>query len=655
MLRGDHLLLGLAVLLSHGCVSNVFRSHRDADILTVTTPRYVPSVTELIDAGPDPTIKPSAVMDLTKRTDAPMGLHDVLRLAMSTSKVVRVDVGDGVAASEATFFDIQAGEAGVLESLAEFDTEFQTELQSRIINRPPDSVFGPGLIQPEERDELQFNFGWTKKTVLGGRTSVLFNPDPSYLFIPGSSGFNPRHISELEFSIVQPLLRDAGRAVNLVPIEVSQIDWQRSAWDFKKSLLESVRDIVEAYWDLQAAIVAAEAVKEILPLVKEIVRIQEEAFRAEWVTAGEVAKARAQYYGFRRDYEEEKSNVHAAELRLRDLIGLRPTDNRRFVPTTKPLKDEYPVSPYQAYQVAIENQPDIVRRRLAVRVRMLERRLARNGLRPRLDFNATYRRNGLDDDLGDSLNQMFTDDFRDWELGASFVVPLGRREAAAQLRAAELNLVKEQNLLEQEIFSVNHRIQDTIRDMVYSYRQYTEAVKSLDAADGWVRGAKLRYENPNVEVGGNDVLVQNLNEYLNSLRFRTAVATEKAQLIADYNTALIQIEEEKGTLLSFFGIQLATDPCRGAARLPSPVTPANLGSANTDAVADPPSADDSTDKRPAEMRDELPAQLPDAADREAGAARDIQASQLWRLPPPQVEDDPQTAVFPRLGDPAKLW
>lgn len=57
-----------------------------------------------------------------------------------------------------------------MKSLAEFDTEFQTELQPRIINRPPDSVFGPGLVQPEERDELQFNFGWTKKTVYGGKT-----------------------------------------------------------------------------------------------------------------------------------------------------------------------------------------------------------------------------------------------------------------------------------------------------------------------------------------------------------------------------------------------------------------------------------------------------------------------------------------------------
>ena len=515
--------------------------------------------------------------------DAAMDLQTALRLALRNSQIVRVSEGSEVTASGETFYDIAVSEAQVQAALAAFDSSFAANFYSTQIKQPPNAFFGPGLTQPRLRDEIAVNFSLTKPWITGGQTAISFNPDPGYLYIPNSGGgsFNPRHVGEMEFSIRQPLLRNAGVAFNRAPIQIEQIRLEDSAWEFKKAAMASVRSVADAYWDLHATRVALTAVDEILPLIEEVVRLQEEAYKTQWVIYADVAKAYAQLHDYRQQQLELQSEVRQKELTLRNLIGLPPFDGKNIVPVTSPASQRRRVDVGAAVHAAMANQPDIVRRRLDVRIRELEWLISKNDLKPTFDIQALYRMNGVGQDVGSALKQMATGEFSDWLVGATFSVPLGRRQATATARAASLELTRAHGLLQQMAHGLQHRVADDLRRVDYTYREYQEAERKLAASKDWLKGARLRYQHPNPEAGDGNLLLQVLNDYLSALRFRTSAATEASALLAEYNLSLIQLEETKGTLLSFFDIDFAHDPCRQSRYLealsPKPLTPLAAG------------------------------------------------------------------------------
>ena len=356
--------------------------------------------------------------------------------------------------------------------------------------------------------------------ITGGRAAVSFNPDPGYLFIPGSDddSYNPTHVGELELSLRQPLLQGAGIAVNRAPIQISQVRSEQSAWEFKQAVMASVRSITVAYWDLHAARVALKSIDEVLPLLEEVVRLQEEAYKAEWTIYADVAKAYGQLHDYRQQRLDLQSEVVARELQLRHLLGLPPADGCNLIPSTPPRNGLPPIDPTDAVQQAMINQPDLARQRLNVKIREVELFVAENGLLPRLDLRALYRLNSVGDDVGEALSQLSTAEYSDWLLGTTFSVPLGRRQATADARAAELSLARENALLQQATLSVAYEVGDNLRRINYSYQEYQEAEQQSKAATDWVQGARLRYQNPNPEADGPNWLLQSLNDYLAALR-----------------------------------------------------------------------------------------------------------------------------------------
>jgi outer membrane protein TolC len=502
---------------------------------------------------------------------APLPLLEAIELALANSNLVRVATGDSVAASRNTFYDIQSAEAQKSRALAAFDSSFEASIFARDIKRPPNAFFGPGLLQPLNRDEATFNFGIVKPTVTGAIWRLGYDPDPSYFFVsnPSSTGFNPIRNTNATISANQPLLRGAGRAINLIPVQITQIGIEQSTWQFKKSIIDSVQGVITSYWELYAARAAVLAIDEVLPQLNEIVRLQEEALKAGWVVEADVAKAKTQLH----DFKQQKLNLQAAaietELRLRNLVGLAPDLSWIIVPETQPVDVELTFSCQEQLQQSMLNQPDIVQQRLNIRIRHLEQMLADNQMKPNFDISALYRLNGLGENLGDALDQLATLDFRDFQIGATFSTPLGRRAATAEAYSANRQLMKETELLQQEVISVYQDLVRTQQRMDFAFRQFREAELRARSADTWVKGARLRYQNPNRDNGGDNWLLETLNDYLNAIRFKTNAETDRAALLAEYNIELARLESIKGTLLDFFGVQFLGDPCRQAQRLPT--------------------------------------------------------------------------------------
>jgi len=205
------------------------------------------------------------------------------------------------------------------------------------------------------------------------------------------------------------------------------------------------------------------------------------------------------------------------------------------------------IDPVASTARALELRPDVIRQRLAVRGREQELLAAKNLGLPQVDAVGLYRWNGVGDRLDDSLNQMITTQFADWQTSLTFSMPLGRRAAAGAIRAATLQLAREKAMLQQTTHSAVHSVNALAREAEYAYRLYTEANARLRANTDWLEGAKIRYENPPPD--GDDWLLAATNDYLSALRSQADASSDTQSFLARYNASLARLSEATGTIL----------------------------------------------------------------------------------------------------------
>lgn len=491
----------------------------------------------------------------------PLPLEQAIEVGLSHSTVARVLEGRSVGASPVTRYDPEIAEARARAALAGFDPVFDARLFANWINEPPSSFFGPGIPVATQRDEAGLTFGVTKPTQTGGRARIAYNPPLGYLFIPGStsSSINPTNEADISFSVTQPLARGAGLMVNRAPIRVARLRAEQSVWEFKQSIQAHVRSVIEAYWELEAAQQAVRVIEETLPYAEQVVHVEEERMAAQRSVRADVARARAAWHNLRKERVQAEAAVVERELRLRNLLGLPPAVARRIVTTSQPTDAPVLVDQQAAFRTALQVHPALARQRLNVRVREQDALVAKNGVLPQFDWYGLYRLNGIGENTDAAVDQMFTADYTDYETGLVFSVPIGRRQALAGYRSASLQLARERALLQQAMHARAHDLSGLARQIEFTHAALSEANQRLTENNEWLRGAKIRYENPPPAGSDRDWLLIALNDYLQALRAQAEAATEVASLRARYNALLVQLEESQGTLLESVGIAVDDD------------------------------------------------------------------------------------------------
>ncbi len=491
-------------------------------------------------------------------TGAPGGASPGLTALSSVAQ------GQAAFGGPVTIYDPAISETQVQAALAAFDTTLETSMFWEQDDRPPGTSFLGVFRQPGMRDTATFRSALTKPLATGGQARIAFNTD--YLLVPlprapGVADDKAQYTSNVEFSLRQPLLRGAGVEFNRAPIVIARLQSDQSVWDFKQAVLALTRSVEEGYWNLHSAYVTLRSVEEVIPLAAEVVRIEESRLEFQKAIPADVAQARTQFEEFRQQRVQAMANLLAAEAALRQVLGLPPADGRRIVPKDDPLDVPVRVDWAATVTAALENRPEIVRERLAVRVRELQLLIARNGLRPQLDAEGLWRVNGLGQALDDAIDVITDDKFTDWQLGVTLRIPLGFRREAADVQRAQLELDKENAILRERVHETAHTLNNIVQNIDALYEQYQAARARRQASREWAQGARIRFENPPPAAEGQDALLNALNIYLQALRSSTAGATDVASLLSRYNTELARLEEAKGTLLAANNIRLDEDPC----------------------------------------------------------------------------------------------
>jgi outer membrane protein TolC len=494
----------------------------------------------------------------------------------------------------ATIYDPAIAASQVQSALGAFDVSASASMFWEHIENPPDQTFGGFLNTRPRLDTAYWNSSLTKLLASGATAGISYYNN--YYFVPPPNtppnGLNPQYQTHLEFSLLQPMLRGAGTQVNRANILVAGARANQTSWEFKRRMMAMVRSVETAYWNLYSAQIGLQAIDDALPLYAEVVRIEEARIQVDAAIPADAAQAKTDYLSLRTSRLGALSNIATQQALLRNLMGMPPTDGRLIRITEKPLRAPLVIDWNETIEIALDRRPDIIRQRLAVHIRELQLLVAKNGLLPMLNGQGLYKINGVGSDLSSSTDLLSANEYQSWQLGASFQYPLGNNVARGQMRAAQMQLLREQALLKQNAHIATHQLADIVRELYWVQQQYEVAQNRLAVNAEWRRGSRARFLTPSGYVS----MLQALQIYLAAIRTNVSTVQEVAALLAEYNIALAKLEESKGTLLADHNIGIFNDPCTavqrtvyrpGSTRLMEEITGATMGDQGVPAPAEP--------------------------------------------------------------------
>lgn len=482
-----------------------------------------------------------------------MSLDDAIRIALENSEVVRVLGGLTAASSGRTIYDAAVTNTTIDINRSVFDpTTFFNNSYTR--NENPTGVItsiplGTSTITGARADGYNLSMGINKQSVYGTTGSVTMNSVRN-MFRPGVFALNPQVTSTLEVELSQPLLRGADPDANYAPIMIARINTERSFFQYKNAVQNLVSGVIEAYWQLVFARLDVWVRDQQLKRGQfDKDRITKRVER-ELDNEAVLAQTEVAFLNFKSNYISAKATLLQREAALRNILGLPPEDGTEIVPTALLGTQEYQALWTDLLNLAETNRPDIIELKLVLEADEQLMTQNQNQSLPSLDAVALYRWNGLSGNMPNraDIASRFGQ-FTDWTLGVNFSVPLGLRQARANVRQSQLLIARDKANLKQGLHAVVHELATTLRTMDQNYELYTVFEKAATAAEFNLERQVKDFER------GRSI-------YLNVLQALTDWGNAKsneASTLAQYNISLAQLERATGTILESHGIRFVEE------------------------------------------------------------------------------------------------
>ena len=475
--------------------------------------------------------------------------------------------------------NVQFGQRGIEAATADFDTLFQSSMTwagSRTVQRTANLGFSAG--DSLDEDSGRFRASLSKITGAGTQLSFSHNWDYSqnnqrFNLFP-SSFYGTAQAPSLGLQMRHPLLAGAGTeytqiagprlgrfggATSIVGVNqgvvISRINSDITLSEFEVAIRNLVKDTEDLYWDLHLAYRVYHTQKVALDSAEQTWRMVQGDPRRP---AAEKAQSRDNYFEIKGRAEGARSDLYSAESRLRRLIGLPVNDGRIIRPSDEPITAEYTPDWKGSLVDALTRRIELRRQKWAIKSLQLQLTAAQSLTRPQLDVVLGYNVNGFGDDLLGQSNRphrsayrsLADGDFRSWEAGLQFNMPLGMRTAQAQVRNLELRLAKARKALDEQEVEISHELAAAFQALDRAWATARIGFNRRKAAAESVRAYQAEYENGRTSA---------------DLLLRAQVSLAQAEIayfssLVDYNKAISELEYRKGRSLEHNNVRLAEGP-----------------------------------------------------------------------------------------------
>jgi len=372
---------------------------------------------------------------------------------------------------------------------------------------------------------------------------------------------NPRYEGAINFTLVQPLLRDMGDRISRKSIIIARYNRDISANELKTALLEIVYRVEELYWNLVFAERNLEAKTKALTLAEDLLSKNKRMAELGVIAEIEILSAEAETASRRAEILEAQAALENSRDELFSTINLGAESIGADIVIKAgddPQCEERAVDAAEVLQQALANRPDYLNTAVRLASKNLELGYARNQLLPALNLNVQYWSPGLagtqivyrDNNpltgevigiipgaVADAFKNAMAFDFKNWSLYLSLDIPLNSIVMRGALGAAKMEQ-REAHLrrldLERQIAL---EVSTVARSVASSYQRIQATRYARELAE-----TKLAAEEKRQAAG----LSTSYTVLQFQRDFTQAVSTE-LRALCDYSLALARLEKIAGT------------------------------------------------------------------------------------------------------------
>ncbi len=454
-------------------------------------------------------------------------------------------------------------------SLSKFDAVFNTSLSWNDTDRPVASssdVFQAQGLTTINTNAADLRTSIFKPLAAGGTAGITF--DVPYQFTNTPSAVNPAYTPSLQFQFEQPLLQGFGVEINqlrqsvpgslLLPnagvlsglpqpgvegILVTRLRFDQQRAEFQRVVNVMLANVEYSYWNLYNAYWSLYANESALRQAFEAWKIAEVKLQAGKIALADVAQTRGQYELFRSNRLASLADVLERERQLRGMLGMPVEDGQRLVPSDSPTLAPYQPDWDTAQDEALNNAPSLVIAREEVKANQLNLRLAENSLLPDLRVAATYDVNSLGNRLdgadgNNAFRNLAGDHFNNSSLALRLNVPIGYRNAYANVRIQKLNLARSMITLKTQEEKVQLALAKAYQAVFTAYEQINAQRAQREAFGVQVTASFQEFQAGKITP---DLLLE-------AQRFFAQALASEYSAVRDYNNALVTFEMVKGTI-----------------------------------------------------------------------------------------------------------
>lgn len=434
----------------------------------------------------------------------------------------------------------------VIEAQAAFDAVFFSNLTKQIQDRPTASE-----LAARDFDLFRWESGIRKLLPTGMQITTSYSLQRTSTSLAFQQ-LNPEYFSDFKVSFRQPLLRGFGIDHNLSAIRVSQNNRRISDLQFRQDIRDLLREVEVAYWQLVLArrdlVVTAHLLEEFQDIYQYLL-----ARKDFDVTKIQIEDTRANLEFSKAEFLAKRATVRNAEDRLLALINdpdLNLVDQYEIFPEDLPTIGPFEVDRLGELQTALEMRPEIKQSKLRVANAKIAVGQAINQALPRLDLSFSYIVDGIGPSADDSFDEVTKHDYTEYVVGIELEVPIGNRAGRAREVRARLSHSQAKAALRQQIENVILEVNLALRELTTTYEQIQPRFETVEAGERQVESILARAERKDFT---------QLNAELGARRSLGNGRRLLLQAILNYNTAIIDLERAKGTLVQYNNVVISQE------------------------------------------------------------------------------------------------
>jgi outer membrane protein TolC len=441
----------------------------------------------------------------------------------------------------------------VAQARAAYAPNFFSNFSTRSSTQPPSSfITGGGSLLTTESFSQSGGFG---QNIPWGGGRYSFSLDGGRITTSSiESRYNPQLSSNLQATLVQPLLRNFAIDSNRQQIQTSRNNQVIADIGLREQVAITTQAVRNTYFDLIGAEEGYRVARQSLGLALESLKNNQTKVEVGTLAPIDIIEAEAEVASNEEAVINAEARIKTLEDRLRALV-MNPSQGDfwtvRLEPADPPTLTPVTIDVQAAITNALANRTDIARLKKQLDNVDIGIRFARNQNMPGLDLTANYNAVGFAGTqfvfgsgfpppiesqsqraFSDALRDVFGQNFRTWSVQLNFNYPIGTSQAQAGLASARLQRQQGNVSLQDLELQVATAVRDAARQVDTNLKRVEATRKARDFAE-----RRLEAQTKRMTVGLSTTF-----ELFQAQRDLARQRQQEVNAMIDYNRSIVAFE-----------------------------------------------------------------------------------------------------------------